>query len=171
ALAVKLDSPGPAFFRQRRCGLEGREFELIKLRTMVAGAHSMQTSLSDQNEVDGPVFKIAKDPRVTKLGRLLRSTSLDELPQLFNVWKGEMSLVGPRPLVMTEMALCPVWRSTRLKVKPGVTGLWQVNGRSGALFHDWIRFDMAYVMQQSLWLDIKILFATARVVLSKAGAY
>jgi lipopolysaccharide/colanic/teichoic acid biosynthesis glycosyltransferase len=120
--------------------------------------------------VDGPVFKLDRDPRITRVGAFLRKTSLDELPQLINVIKGDMSLVGPRPLVMGEMKFSPSWRDIRLRVKPGVTGLWQVEGRSSPYFHDWIRYDVAYVKEQSLTGDLKIILKTIRVVLKKIGA-
>ncbi|MBI4949072.1 MAG: exopolysaccharide biosynthesis polyprenyl glycosylphosphotransferase [Deltaproteobacteria bacterium] len=171
ALAVKLDSDGPAVFRQKRCGKDGVDFEMLKFRTMVKDAHAQQKKLSDQKNVDGPMFKLLNDPRITRIGQFLRKTSLDELPQLLNVLKGEMSLVGPRPLVMDEMKFSQSWRSIRLKVKPGITGLWQVQGRSEASFHDWIRHDVYYVQNQSFWLDVKILLKTVGVVFRKGGAY
>ncbi len=170
-IAIKLDSQGPATFRQKRCGRHGRDFTMLKFRTMVRDAHAMQARLVEQKNVDGPMFKLHDDPRITRVGSFLRKTSLDELPQLVNVLKGEMSLVGPRPLVMDEMKFSPSWRSIRLKVKPGITGMWQVAGRSEAPFHDWIRHDVYYVRNQSLWLDIKILLKTIKVVLNKVGAY
>jgi lipopolysaccharide/colanic/teichoic acid biosynthesis glycosyltransferase/ADP-glucose pyrophosphorylase len=171
AIAIKIDSHGPLFYIQKRCGLRGKLFNMIKFRTMVENAEDLQKELLVRNEVDGPLFKISDDPRVTKLGRILRKTSLDEIPQLFNVLKGEMSLVGPRPLIMDEMKFSQTWRDTRLKVKPGITGLWQIQGRSKAPFHDWIRYDISYVKNQSLWLDIKILFRTLKAVLKMAGAH
>jgi lipopolysaccharide/colanic/teichoic acid biosynthesis glycosyltransferase/UTP-glucose-1-phosphate uridylyltransferase len=171
ALAIKINSRGPVFFMQKRCGMRGKLFNMIKFRTMIENAEDLQPELLSLNEVDGPLFKISDDPRITKFGKLLRKTSLDELPQLFNVLKGEMSLVGPRPLIMDEMKFSPTWRDTRLKVKPGITGLWQIQGRSEAPFHDWIRYDVSYVKNQSLWLDIKILFGTLRAVLKMAGAH
>ncbi|MBI3752907.1 MAG: sugar transferase [Deltaproteobacteria bacterium] len=171
AIAIKMDSEGQVIFRQKRCGKNGKDFQMLKFRTMVKDAHSLQQKLASQNNVDGPMFKLVDDPRVTKIGKILRKTSLDELPQLINVLKGEMSLVGPRPLVMDEMKFSPSWRSIRLKVKPGITGLWQVQGRSEAPFHEWIRHDVYYVKNQSLWLDIKILLKTIKVVFKKAGAY
>ncbi len=171
AAAIKIDSPGPACFKQKRCGKNGRLFKMIKFRTMVANAEVLHKELISLNEIDGPMFKITNDPRVTRLGRILRKTSFDELPQLLNVLKGEMSLVGPRPLIMDEMQFSPSWRDTRLKVLPGITGLWQIQGRSDASFHDWIRYDVFYVKNQSLWLDIKILFNTIKIVLKKVGAY
>jgi lipopolysaccharide/colanic/teichoic acid biosynthesis glycosyltransferase len=170
-LAVKLTSPGPVLFRQRRCGKFGKEFSIVKFRTMVRDAEAMQTRLRQQNEVDGPIFKIEKDPRFTRLGKLLRRYSIDELPQLWNVLMGEMSLVGPRPLAANEMAFCPAWRDVRLKVCPGITGLWQVGGRSKTSFHDWIRLDTKYVLERSTFLDFKILMKTLLVVLNGRGSY
>ena len=171
ALAVKLDSPGPVLFRQKRCGKGGYDFRMLKFRTMVPGAENQQETLTACKDTDGPMFKLAADPRATRVGAFLRRTSLDELPQLINVLIGEMSLVGPRPLVMDEMKCSPSWREIRLRVKPGMTGLWQVSGRSEGHFHDWIRHDVHYVMNQSIWLDLKILFKTVSVVLRRVGAY
>jgi exopolysaccharide biosynthesis polyprenyl glycosylphosphotransferase len=171
ALAVKLDSTGPVLFRQKRSGKGGNDFRMLKFRTMVQDAENQQEKLLARKDTDGPMFKLAVDPRTTRVGAFLRRTSLDELPQLINVLIGEMSLVGPRPLVMDEMKCSPSWREIRLRVKPGMTGLWQVSGRSEGHFHDWIRHDIHYVMNQSLWLDLKILFRTVKVVLKKVGAY
>jgi lipopolysaccharide/colanic/teichoic acid biosynthesis glycosyltransferase/NDP-sugar pyrophosphorylase family protein len=170
-LAVKLNSPGPIFFRQRRCGRHGREFWMVKFRTMVKDADKMQAQLRPLNEVDGPVFKMENDPRSTSLGRILRRFSIDELPQLWNVLKGEMSLVGPRPLAAREMKFCTAWRDVRLKVRPGVTGLWQVSGRSKTSFHDWIRLDIEYVRERSTLLDLKILLKTLLVVFRGIGSF
>jgi lipopolysaccharide/colanic/teichoic acid biosynthesis glycosyltransferase/dTDP-glucose pyrophosphorylase len=170
ALAIKLTSPGPVFFRQRRCGRNGREFWMVKFRTMVKDAEKMQAELRPLNEVDGPVFKIENDPRSTALGRFLRKYSIDEVPQLWNVLKGEMSLVGPRPLAAREMRFCPAWRDVRLKVEPGITGLWQVSGRSKSSFHDWIRLDVEYVRERSVLLDFQILFKTLSVVFRALGS-
>ena len=169
AAAVKLDSPGPVIFGQRRCGRGGRTFTMYKFRTMVRDAERLQADLAHRNEVDGPMFKISKDPRVTRVGRFLRRSSLDELPQLVNVLKGEMSLVGPRPLRMEEMAFSPSWRDLRLRVRPGMTGLWQVSGRTRIAFDQWIAYDVEYIRNQSLWLDLKILWRTAVMVLRGAG--
>ena len=144
---------------------------MVKFRTMVQDAETMQAGLRPLNEVDGPIFKIENDPRFTRLGRFLRRYSIDELPQLWNVLKGEMSLVGPRPLTAQEMHFCPAWRDARLKVSPGVTGLWQVGGRSKTSFHDWIRLDTAYVRERSTFLDFKILLKTFLVVLLGRGSY
>ncbi|MBI4717865.1 MAG: sugar transferase [Planctomycetes bacterium] len=171
ALAIKFDSPGPVFFVQRRSGRGGREFKMYKFRAMVEGADKMQKDLAALNDVDGPVFKIFDDPRVTRVGRFLRRNSLDELPQLYNVLKGEMSLVGPRPLVMDEMRFSPAWRDLRLSVKPGITGIWQVNGRSETGFHDWVRHDIAYVKNWSLGLDVRVLMKTALWVARRTGAF
>ncbi len=170
ALIIKLDSPGAVIYCQKRCGKDGREFRMFKFRTMIKDAHQLQKKYMKRKNVDGPVFKLDKDPRITRVGAFLRKTSLDELPQLMNVIKGDMSLVGPRPLVMGEMKFSPSWRDIRLKVKPGVTGLWQVEGRSSPYFHDWIRYDVSYVKEQSLTGDLKILLKTVKVVLKKIGA-
>ncbi len=170
AVIIKFDSPGSVIYKQKRCGKDGREFSMLKFRTMVQGAHKLQKKYMDDKSVDGPVFKLDSDPRITRIGGFLRKTSLDELPQLMNVLKGEMSLVGPRPLVMGEMKFSPSWRDIRLKVKPGVTGLWQVEGRSSPYFHDWIRYDVSYVKDQSLTGDLKIMMKTIKVVLRKIGA-
>ncbi|RKY24865.1 MAG: hypothetical protein DRP79_07200, partial [Planctomycetota bacterium] len=173
ALAVKFnsDSPGPVFHIQKRCGKNGRMFRMFKFRTMVVASEKMQSELRSQKDNDGPMFKMANDPRVTRIGATLRATSLDEFPQLLNVLIGDMSLVGPRPLVMEEMKFSPSWREVRLTVKPGITGLWQIQGRSEAPFHDWIRYDVEYVMNRSLWMDIVILFKTVGVVFKRLGAY
>lgn len=171
AIAVKMDSKGLVIFRQKRCGKAGRDFTMLKFRTMIQDAHELQKKLAARNNVDGPMFKIYDDPRVTRTGKFLRKTSLDELPQLINVLMGEMSLVGPRPLVMDEMKFSPSWRNIRLKVKPGITGLWQVQGRSESSFHDWIKYDVYYVKNQSIYIDLMILFKTLLVVFKKVGAY
>ncbi len=171
ALAIKLDSPGPSCYVQKRCGLRGKLFGMIKFRTMRTDAEKLHKELLSEKDTDGPMFKMFNDPRVTKVGKFLRKTSLDEILQLFNILKGDMSLVGPRPLIMEEMKFSPSWRDIRLKVKPGITGLWQVLGRRENSFHDWIQYDVYYVRKQSLWLDIKILFKTVKVVINKVGSY
>jgi lipopolysaccharide/colanic/teichoic acid biosynthesis glycosyltransferase/NDP-sugar pyrophosphorylase family protein len=171
ALAIKLESRGSVFFSQRRLGRHGRDFPMIKFRSMVKGADQMRAALVARNDVDGPVFKMFEDPRVTRVGKMLRATSIDELPQLLNVLLGQMSLVGPRPLVEEELRFSPAWRRTRLRVKPGITGLWQVSGRSNSGFHDWITRDTEYVRTQSLLLDLKILLATVAVVLRQEGTH
>jgi lipopolysaccharide/colanic/teichoic acid biosynthesis glycosyltransferase/dTDP-glucose pyrophosphorylase len=168
---IKADSAGPVFYGQKRCGKNGKLFKMLKFRTMVENAEKMHKTLLSEKDTDGPMFKMFNDPRITRIGSFLRKTSLDEMPQLLNVIKGEMSLVGPRPLIMDEMKFSQSWRDMRLKVKPGITGLWQVQGRSEASFHDWIIYDVYYVKSQSLLLDISILFKTIRVVLKKTGSY
>jgi lipopolysaccharide/colanic/teichoic acid biosynthesis glycosyltransferase/NDP-sugar pyrophosphorylase family protein len=170
AALIRRDSPGPAFFSQRRCGRHGHPFRMYKFRTMVVDAPKLHASLVPLKDVDGPMFKMLDDPRITRIGALLRRTSLDELPQLWNVLKGDMSLVGPRPLVMEEMAYPTSWRDIRLSVKPGLTGLWQVSRASEGRFHDWINLDIAYVNNQSLGLDLKILVQTLRATIRGAGA-
>lgn len=162
AILVKLGSRGPVFYRDLREGKGGRVFECLKFRTMVAGADSRQRELMDKNQVDGPQFKLPHDPRVTRLGRVLRMLSVDELPQLINVLRLEMSLVGPRPSPFRENQLCIPWRDARLSVRPGITGLWQVcrHHRYEGDFHQWIHFDMLYVRRMSFLVDLKILAAT-----------
>jgi lipopolysaccharide/colanic/teichoic acid biosynthesis glycosyltransferase/NDP-sugar pyrophosphorylase family protein len=160
ALAVKLDSPGEIIFRQTRCGRGGRPFSMYKFRSMVANAEEIKKTLVSVNEVDGPMFKMTSDPRVTRVGRFLRATNLDEIPQLWNILRGDMSLVGPRPLSMDEMRYNPQWRDLRLSVPPGLTGLWQVEGHSKTAFADWITYDIHYVRNMSPWLDLKIIFRT-----------
>ncbi|HEV2211002.1 MAG TPA: sugar transferase [Verrucomicrobiae bacterium] len=172
ALLIKLTSPGPILFRQQRSGLNGRPFTLYKFRTMVSNAEQLQHELAAMNEMSGPVFKVTNDPRVTRLGKLLRKFSLDEFPQLFNVLRGEMSLVGPRPLPVNEVRrFHDVAHRRRLSVKPGLTCLWQVSGRNNVTdFKDWVRLDLEYIDNWSLWLDFKILFRTVPVVLVGHGA-
>ncbi len=156
ALAVKLDSPGGAFFVQKRCGRNGKQFGMVKFRTMVNGASTLQRELMNLNEVDGPTFKLSKDPRVTRVGKFLRDTNLDEIPQLFNVINGDMSLVGPRPLSMNEMCYNPAWRDARLGHTPGITGLWQVEAHSKAQFSEWIRHDLWYARNAGAAFDTQI---------------
>ncbi len=171
ALAVVLSSGRPLIFRQTRAGLNGRPFTLYKFRTMAVDAAGRQAELAHRNEMTGPVFKVSSDPRVTRLGRLLRRHSLDELPQLWNVLRGEMSLVGPRPLPVEEVArFDDDAHRRRLSVKPGLTCLWQISGRNDiADFDDWVRLDLDYIDQWSLWLDFKILVATVPVMLLGRG--
>ena len=171
ALAVKLSSRGPVFYSQLRCGLNGRRFTLLKFRTMYEGADGRLDEVAHLNEVEGPAFKARRDPRVTPVGRILRRLSLDETPQLFNVLKGDMSLVGPRPPIPDEVKQYERWQRRRLSMKPGLTGLWQVSGRAGLDdFDRWIALDLAYIDQWSLWLDLKILLKTIPAVLSTRGA-
>ena len=170
-IAVFLTSKGPMLFSQERCGLNGRRFRLFKFRTMVHDAEARQNEVAHLNEVEGHAFKVHHDPRVTRLGRLLRRFSLDELPQLVNVLRGDMSLVGPRPPIPDEVANYERWQRRRLSMKPGMTGLWQVSGRADLEdFDHWIRLDLAYIDQWSLWLDVKILARTFPAVLSGRGA-
>jgi exopolysaccharide biosynthesis polyprenyl glycosylphosphotransferase len=172
AALIKLDSPGPVFFRQERVGLYKRRFHLIKFRTMVDGADRQQQALEHLNEAAGPVFKIKDDPRITHVGKFLRRFSIDELPQLFNVLKSEMSLVGPRPLPVRDVERIAVqWHKRRLSMKPGLTCLWQVNGRSNVSFDHWVHMDLEYIDRWSLGLDLRILLKTIPAVLRGAGAY
>jgi lipopolysaccharide/colanic/teichoic acid biosynthesis glycosyltransferase len=170
AAAIKLTSPGPVVFLQKRSGLGGRPFTIYKLRTMCVGAERQQAALRALNEQDGPAFKLTCDPRVTKVGKLLRKTSIDELPQLLNVLKGDMSLVGPRPLPVKEQDGCVQWQRHRLNVTPGLTCIWQVDGRSEVTFDEWVRMDVKYMRRQSLWQDLSILFRTIPSVLLRRGA-
>jgi exopolysaccharide biosynthesis polyprenyl glycosylphosphotransferase len=173
ALMIKLDSPGSIFFRQKRVGLHGQEFQIWKFRTMVTDAEKIQASLEAKNESkDGVLFKLKDDPRITKVGKILRLYSLDELPQLFNVLVGEMSLVGPRPLPIRDVEKFKTKHFIRQEVLPGITGLWQVSGRSNIdNFEDAVKLDMEYIENWSIWLDLKILLQTVKVVLQKTGAY
>jgi exopolysaccharide biosynthesis polyprenyl glycosylphosphotransferase len=171
ALAIKLTSPGPVFFRQPRVGRANQVFRMWKFRTMVQGAHRMQAELAHLNEMEGgAMFKIADDPRVTPVGRILRRTSLDELPQLWNVLRGEMSLVGPRPLVPVENDHVIGWHRTRLDLTPGLTGPWQVMGRNAIPFQEMVKLDYLYVTDWSLWSDVKLLIRTLPVVVRRRGA-
>jgi exopolysaccharide biosynthesis polyprenyl glycosylphosphotransferase len=171
AILVKYDSPGPAFFVQERVGLNKRKFRLYKFRTMVVSAEKEQLGLEKVNEADGPAFKIKHDPRITRLGRILRKASIDELPQLLNVLKGEMSLVGPRPLPIRDyQRFDHDWLRRRFSIRPGITCLWQVNGRSSVSFHEWMKLDMRYIDNWSFWLDLKILARTIPAVLRGSGA-
>ena len=172
ALAIWLDSPGGSpFFVQQRVGQNGRLFRLYKFRTMVPDAEARLEQVLPCNEMDGPVFKMQRDPRVTRLGRWLRRAGIDELPQLLNVLKGEMSIVGPRPPIPREVAQYTDWDWGRLAVKPGLTCYWQVSGRSDVGFEDWMRLDLKYVEEQGFLTDMKILFKTVGVVLRGDGAY
>ena len=171
ALAIKLDSPGPIFFTQTRVGKYHRQFRIFKFRSMRQGAEEEQQRLQDLNEADGPLFKIRDDPRLTKVGAFLRRTSLDELPQLFNVLRGDMSLVGPRPPVPSEVASYQPWHLKRLSVPGGMTGLWQVSGRSELTFDEMVLLDIYYIEHWSPWLDLQILLRTIPKVLLAEGAY
>lgn len=170
-LIIKVDSEGPAIFAQERVGLNKRRFRIYKFRTMVSDAERLQPQLEAHNEAEGPVFKIKNDPRITRIGKLLRKTSIDELPQLFNVIRGDMSLVGPRPLPVRDYTgFNQDWQRRRFGVRPGVTCLWQVSGRSSISFDQWMRFDMEYIDSWSLWLDVKILARTIPAVMRGSGA-
>jgi exopolysaccharide biosynthesis polyprenyl glycosylphosphotransferase len=170
AFLIKLTSKGPILFKQQRCGLNGRKFTMLKFRTMVENAEELKASLWKKNEMDGPVFKIEDDPRLTNLGNILRKLSLDELPQLFNVFWGDMSLVGPRPPLPEEVSQYDPWHRRKLSMKPGITCLWQVNGRNNINFEKWMRMDLEYIDNWSLWLDTKILFKTIPAVILGIGA-
>jgi exopolysaccharide biosynthesis polyprenyl glycosylphosphotransferase len=171
ALALKLDSRGPIFYVDRRIGVGEREFGMLKFRTMVAGAEAMQDELERHNEAEGALFKIRDDPRVTRVGAVLRRLSLDELPQVVNVLRGEMSLVGPRPLPLRDYRMLDDWHRRRYHVLPGITGLWQISGRSNLSFDDLVRLDFYYLENWSVWLDIGILIKTVPAVLTRRGAY
>jgi exopolysaccharide biosynthesis polyprenyl glycosylphosphotransferase len=167
---IKINSRGPVFFKQMRCGLNGRKFMLIKFRSMIVGSEVRQKELRRLNEMSGPVFKIHRDPRVTTFGRFLRKFSIDEFPQLFNVLRGDMSLVGPRPPLPEEVDLYETWQRRRLSMKPGVTCIWQVSGRNKIDFEQWMELDLQYIDNFSLWLDFKLLARTFFVVMTGYGA-
>ncbi len=171
AIAIKLDSRGSVFFVQERVGLRGGSFSFIKFRSMREDAAALLEELRDANEASGPVFKIRNDPRITRVGRFIRKTSIDELPQLINVLRGEMSLVGPRPALVREAEAYSSMDRTRLLVRPGLTCLWQVRGRADVDFETWMRYDREYVQRRSLLLDLEILVRTVVVVLTCRGAY
>lgn len=169
ALLIYVNDPGPVLFRQMRTGKGGKRFAMYKFRTMVTNAEELKKELAHLNELTWPDFKITNDPRVTSVGRILRKTSLDELPQIINVLRGEMSLVGPRPTSF-DVSTYLLWHTERLEVLPGITGLWQVNGRSELDFDDRLRLDVEYIERQSLWLDIQILIKTLTVPFTQRGA-
>jgi exopolysaccharide biosynthesis polyprenyl glycosylphosphotransferase len=172
ALLIRLDSPGPVFFAQERVGFNKRRFRILKFRTMVIEADKQQELLEHLNEAQGPVFKIKQDPRITRIGAILRRFSIDELPQLVNVFKGEMSLVGPRPLPVRDVdRIDAQWHKRRFSIKPGMTCLWQVNGRSNIGFNEWVRMDLDYIDKWSLGLDLLILAKTIPAVFKGPGAY
>jgi len=169
AVAVRLNSPGGAFFAQQREGLGGRIFTIYKLRTMVQDAEALKNALRIHSEQDGPAFKMTEDPRVTSIGRVLRKTSIDELPQLWNVIRGDMSLVGPRPLPVDESQRCAPWQRRRLSVRPGLTCIWQIRGRNTVTFDEWIRMDLRYINRRCLWYDLYLIITTAPAVLIRKG--
>lgn len=170
AAAVKSTSKGPIFFKQTRCGRNGRQFMLYKFRSMVDNAEQQLENLRMHNQMSGPVFKMADDPRLTKIGRWLRKTSLDEFPQFWNVLKGDMSIVGPRPPISSEVEKYEPWQRRRLSMKPGITCLWQISGRNQIDFDEWMKLDLRYIDRWSLWLDIVIILLTVRAVISGRGA-
>lgn len=169
AVAIKLESPGPIFFMQQRSGKGGPRFKMFKLRTMITGADSIKEKYQHLNTLSYPDFKIPNDPRITKAGHFLRKTSLDELPQIFNVIRGHMSLVGPRPTSFSSSTY-DLWHTARLEIKPGITGLWQVSGRNNIDFDERSRLDIKYIRNLSLWLDIKIMLRTLGCIIKKEGA-
>jgi exopolysaccharide biosynthesis polyprenyl glycosylphosphotransferase len=170
AILIRITSPGPVLFRQERCGLNGRSFVMYKFRSMVDNAEQVRFELETLNEMDGPVFKLSRDPRVTAIGKVLRRFSIDELPQLFNVLRGDMSLVGPRPPLPQEVLRYERWQRRRLSMKPGITCLWQISGRNQVSFQEWMKLDLTYIDNWSLLLDLKILLKTVPVVLLGRGA-
>jgi len=169
ALAIKFSDRGPILFSQRRAGLGGRPFTIYKFRTMITDAEAKKAQLRNKSEQDGPAFKIKHDPRITRIGRILRETSLDELPQLFNVLRGDMSLVGPRPLPVEESNRCATWHRRRLDVTPGLTCIWQVRGRSSVSFAEWIRMDRRYIRARTVWIDLKLILMTVPAVILRRG--
>ena len=171
SLFIKIDSKGPIFFKQKRIGINGTEFEMFKFRSMVVNAEELKAKLEEKNEMSGPMFKIADDPRITKVGRFIRKTSIDELPQLWNVIKGDMSLVGPRPSLPNEVAQFEPWMRKRFEVKPGLTCFWQVGGRNNIDFEEWMKLDIKYVKERSLLLDAKLIFKTFFVLFGDENAH
>lgn len=171
AVLIKIDSPGPVFFQQTRIGRQGKPFLLYKFRSMYKDADSIVEKLDHLNEATGPIFKIKKDPRITRVGAVLRKISVDEMPQFINVIRGDMSLVGPRPPLPREVDTYNDHQRGRLAVKPGLTCLWQIQGRSNIPFDRWVELDLEYIRCQSLWLDLKILLKTIPVVLKGTGAW
>jgi exopolysaccharide biosynthesis polyprenyl glycosylphosphotransferase len=171
ALMIKLDTAGPVLFRQDRVGKNGRIFKFYKFRSMCAGAEQRKKEIEALNEQDGPVFKARSDPRVTSVGKFLRRSSLDEIPQIFNVVKGDMSVVGPRPPLPSEVEHYQPWHRKRLEVTPGITCLWQISGRSHVSFNEWMRLDMEYLKSRSLKTDLLILLRTIPAVIARKGAY
>ena len=171
ACAVKFTSKGPVFFSQKRVGKNGELFEMYKFRSMVVNAEELKENLEEQNEMSGPMFKIKDDPRITKVGKFIRKTSIDELPQLWNVLKGDMSLVGPRPSLPKEVEQFDNWMFKRLSVRPGLTCYWQVSGRNNIDFEDWMKLDVKYVEERNLWIDIKLIFKTVFVLFGDKNAH
>lgn len=171
ACAVKVTSKGPVFFSQKRVGKNGELFEMYKFRSMVVNAEELKENLEEQNEMSGPMFKIKDDPRITKVGKFIRKTSIDELPQLWNILKGDMSLVGPRPSLPKEVEQFDNWMFKRLSVRPGLTCYWQVSGRNNIDFEDWMKLDVKYVEERNFWIDIKLIFKTVFVLFGDKNAH
>lgn len=170
AIVIKLDSKGPILFKQERVGYKGEKFYMYKFRSMVINAEELKKELHKHNEMSGPMFKMKDDPRVTRVGRFIRKTSIDELPQLFNVLKGEMSLVGPRPSLPSEVDKFADWMKKRLEVKPGLTCYWQVSGRNNIGFNEWMKLDCKYVDERNIWIDLKLIFKTFFVLFGDESA-
>lgn len=167
---IKLESKGPIIFVQKRVGLNGKEFKMYKMRSMVVNAEEIKSKLNSKNEMSGPMFKIKNDPRITKIGKFIRKTSIDEIPQLINVIKGEMSLVGPRPSLPNEVNEFEDWMMRRFEIKPGLTCYWQVYGRNNIDFENWMRLDIKYLEERSFWVDIKLIFKTFFVLFGDENA-
>ena len=170
SILIKLESKGPVFFSQKRVGLHGKTFNMYKFRSMIVNAEEIKDKLKEQNEMSGPMFKMKNDPRITKIGKFIRKTSIDELPQLLNVLKGEMSLVGPRPSLPKEVKEFEPWMLERLEVKPGITCYWQVMGRNSIGFREWMELDVKYVHERCLSLDLKLIFKTFFVLFGDENA-
>ena len=171
ALAIKIEDPkGSIFFSQQRCGKDNKLFPMYKFRSMVSNAEELLEELMEHNEMDGPVFKIKDDPRITRVGKFIRKTSIDELPQLFNILIGDMSIVGPRPAIPHEVAEYSHYHKQRLLVKPGLTCIWQVSGRNSIGFDEWMEMDLEYIEKRNLWMDIKLIFKTVGVLFGDENA-
>ena len=171
ALAILIEDGGPVLYVQERCGKDGKVFRMYKFRSMCKNAEKLHKKLLKWNELDGPAFKMKNDPRITKVGKILRKTSLDEVPQLINIIKGEMSIVGPRPLATYEAEKCDEYQNQRLLVKPGLTCYWQCGGRNNVTFDEWIEMDLQYIREASLKVDFKIILKTVKAVLHMDGAW
>lgn len=171
ALAIKIEDPkGKVFFVQERCGKNNKLFKMYKFRSMISNAEELLEELICENEMDGPVFKIKEDPRITRVGRFIRKTSIDELPQLFNILMGDMSIVGPRPAIPHEVAEYNEYQKQRLLVKPGLTCIWQVSGRNSIGFDEWVDMDLEYIEKRNLWMDVKLIFKTVGVLFGDDNA-
>ena len=171
SIAIKLDSKGKVFFSQLRVGLNGKTFKMYKFRSMIVNAEELLSELKDKNEMSGPMFKIKRDPRITRVGRIIRKTSIDEIPQLINVLKGEMSLVGPRPNLPSEVKQFDDYHKLKLLAKPGLTCYWQVMGRNKIGFEEWMQLDIKYIEERNLWIDIKLIFKTFFVLFGDKNAH